>query len=333
MSPTDFQSTFQDMVSGELPSPYDPTSIARWIVRRDQRRMRILAGFCLLFWLVGAVGMLTLVLGLDRLVIFLRIADGLPWSFHGNSSTSITSGQEQMFWGTDLIHHGMPFVEGSVVALALAALFTVLLVFSSWKATLNRMNFSVAQIAEQLKQTPPSAAPAAAVAAAAPAIPLIDQEKPRKTMSMTLAAVAATAVVCAIIFTTGRWWPGDRNWQGYPRLSPFEAIRWQDQTPQVRVGGNWYELLAIDDLDAHNVVAFSQFRGADTFQKHFDEDLVELLARMGHDPGTSVTLKVKNLSSGTVQTLKDVPMTEQNRDAIWQVGVQEAPATLPSPAP
>jgi hypothetical protein len=325
MSQTNFRSAFEGIVSGELPPPNDPSFIARQIVHRDQRRVRILAGICLFFWLLGAAGMLVLVLGLNRLVIFLRIADGLPWSFNGNSG-SVSADQEQMFWGTNLIHHGMPFIEASIISLALAALFTVFLVFSSWKATLNRINISLAQIAEQLKQTP-----APLGAGAMPPSPRIYQEKAKRGLWMMLGVLVASAVVCGIVFSTGHMWPLDRAWQGYPRLSPFEAIQWQRQTPQVRVGGNWYELLAIDDVPVDQIVAFSRFRGANSWQKHFNEDLVELLIRMGHDPGTSATLKLRDLSSGNVRVLTDVPMTEKNREAIWQMGVQEAPGTPPSP--
>jgi hypothetical protein len=210
--------------------------------------------------------------------------------------------------------------------LALAALFTVFLVFSSWKATLNRINISLAQIAEQLKQTP-----APLGAGAMPPSPRIYQEKAKRGLWMMLGVLVASAVVCGIVFSTGHMWPLDRAWQGYPRLSPFEAIQWQRQTPQVRVGGNWYELLAIDDVPVDQIVAFSRFRGANSWQKHFNEDLVELLIRMGHDPGTSATLKLRDLSSGNVRVLTDVPMTEKNREAIWQMGVQEAPGTPPSP--
>jgi hypothetical protein len=46
--------------------------------------------------------------------------------------------------------------------------------------------------------------------------------------------------------------------------------------------------------------------------------LVELMIRMGHDPGTTATLNLKDLATGNVQTQKDVPMTEKNRDAIWR---------------
>ena len=154
----DFNSSFRKQLAGELPMAQDPHSVAMKIVHRDLRQTRILAGLSLFFWLVGATGMLLLVLGLNRLVIFLRIADGLPWSFNGKTPAAspgfASSGQEQMFWGTNLIHHGIPFIEASIVALALAALFTVMLVMSSYRAVLNRINFSLAQIAEQLKQSP-----------------------------------------------------------------------------------------------------------------------------------------------------------------------------------
>jgi hypothetical protein len=332
MSPNDFRSAFEGMAAGELPPPSDPSFIARAILRRDQRRVRIMAGISLFFWLLGAAGMLVLVLGLDRLVIFLRIADGLPWSFRGNRH-SISADQEQMFWGTNLIHHGMPFIEVSIIALALAALFTVLLVFMSWKTTLNRINSSLARIAEELRQT---SVAGGAGAVPPPPIPFAVQEKAGRgrwiMLGMLLGIAATVAVVCGIFFSTARLWPGDMAWQGYPRLSPFEAIQWHNQSPQVRIGGNWYELLGIDDVPVEQIIAFSQSRGPNSWQKHFNEDLVELLIRMGHDPGISATLKVRDLS-GNVQVLKDIPMTEENRRAIWQLGVQEAPATQPSTVP
>jgi hypothetical protein len=327
VTPNDFRSAFEVLVTGELPPALnDPYFIVRQIVRRDQRRTRVLAVLCLFFWLLGAAGMLVLVLGLNRLVIFLRIADGLPWSFNGPSD-SISPAQEQLFWGTNMIHHAMPFIEVSIIALALAALFTVLLVFSSWKTTLNRINFSVAQIAEQLKQTS-----ASGESVAAPAAPRIYQEKVRTGLWLVLVAVAALAVVCAIVFSTGRLSPADRVWQGYPRLSPFEAVRWQGQTPQVRLSQKWYELLAIDEVPVEQIISFSRSRGPDTWKKHFEEDLVELMIRMGHDPGVNATLKVKELPSGNVQILKDVPMTEANRMALWEAGQNEDDASGAGPS-
>jgi hypothetical protein len=108
--------------------------------------------------------MLLLVIGLNRLVIFIRIADSAPQHSAVQTSGEKTENSEpqpphiserevQMLDGTSLIHHSLPLVGGSVIALLLAALFTVLLVFSSRHATLNRINISLAQMAEQLKQS------------------------------------------------------------------------------------------------------------------------------------------------------------------------------------
>jgi hypothetical protein len=57
-----------------------------------------------------------------------------------------------LWWGTDFIHHIMPYVGGGVIALLLAALFTVLYVSSSRQATLTRINLSLMQMSEELKQ-------------------------------------------------------------------------------------------------------------------------------------------------------------------------------------
>ena len=55
--------------------PRDPRMIAWEIFVRDQWRTRILAALSIFFWLIGLAGMFLLIIGLDQLVIFIRIAD------------------------------------------------------------------------------------------------------------------------------------------------------------------------------------------------------------------------------------------------------------------
>jgi hypothetical protein len=117
--------------------------------------------------------------------------------------------------------------------------------------------------------------------------------------------------------------PANGIQNGYPRLSPFTAVRWREQTPEVQVNGTWYELLAINDVPADKVLEFSVTLGADTAQKHFEEDLIELLSRMDHKPGATATLKLKDLTSGKEQVLKDVPMTFENRQALWKARAEK----------
>lgn len=107
-----------------------------------------------------------------------------------------------------------------------------------------------------------------------------------------------------------------RDDDGYPKVSPFAAVRWQGSQPEVQVDGEWLKLISLDELPASEIVAFSQQAYGNLWQKRFDEDLVELLSRMGHAPQDTVTLVVQSLTSGETRTLEDVPMTRANRQAI-----------------
>ena len=64
-------------------------------------------------------------------------------------------------------------------------------------------------------------------------------------------------------------------------------------------------------------MAFSRRTYADKWQKRFEEDLVEVLTRMGHEPKDTVRLVVSPLGSQATRTLENVPMTEANRRAIY----------------
>lgn len=108
-----------------------------------------------------------------------------------------------------------------------------------------------------------------------------------------------------------------RRWRDYPTLSPFSAVRWRGLVPRVEVDGNWYELLAIDDIEARRIVAFCQTADKKDWKKRFEEDLVEILARMRHDVGKTVKLKLRQLDVEKTETVKEeVPLTEENRSAI-----------------
>jgi hypothetical protein len=104
----------------------------------------------------------------------------------------------------------------------------------------------------------------------------------------------------------------------YPTLAPYTAIRWKDATPEVKVKDGWYELLAINDTDARDIVKFCKDKEEKLWQKRFEEDLVEMMARMGHEPGEKVTLKLRDLKTEKTVVLKDVPNTHENRQAIWR---------------
>jgi hypothetical protein len=104
----------------------------------------------------------------------------------------------------------------------------------------------------------------------------------------------------------------------YAKLAPYTAVRWKDSTPEVKVKDTWYELLAINDVAAKDIVKFCKDKEEKLWQKRFEEDLVEMMARMGHEPGEKVTLKLRDLKTDRTQVQKDVPNTHENRQAIWE---------------
>ena len=111
--------------------------------------------------------------------------------------------------------------------------------------------------------------------------------------------------------------------RGYPILAPFSAVRWKDSTPEVKVQDAWYELLAIDKVTAKDLVAFCKEKETKQWQKRFEEDLVEMMDRMGHKPAAKVTLKLRDLATDKEVLMKDVAMTEENREAIRKARPKE----------
>lgn len=102
----------------------------------------------------------------------------------------------------------------------------------------------------------------------------------------------------------------------YPKRAPFTGVRWGGDKPLVKIGEEWFTLVSLDGTAATAIVAFSLRTYANKWQKRFEEDLVEVLTRMGHEPKNTVRLVVSPLGSPETRTL-DVPMTEANRRAIY----------------
>ena len=109
--------------------------------------------------------------------------------------------------------------------------------------------------------------------------------------------------------------------QGYRKLSPFEAIRWRERSPTVMVDGEWFELVRVDGYLTSLLVAFAeQTSGPQFWIKRFEEDFVELLARMrDQEPGESVALDLRPLNGGVVTT-RDVVLSLENRRALFSQG-------------
>jgi hypothetical protein len=127
----------------------------------------------------------------------------------------------------------------------------------------------------------------------------------RRMVVATVFGVALLLIAISGIFVASRF---D---QDYPKKSPFAAVRWQESQPEVRVGDEWFKLVSLDELPVSEIVAFSQRTCGDTWQKRFEEDLVELLTRMGCPLQDTVRLVVQSLTSSETRTLEGVPMTKR----------------------
>ena len=120
------------------------------------------------------------------------------------------------------------------------------------------------------------------------------------------------AVILVVVASTSSLTAED-----YAKLSPFGAVHWNaDEPPEVRIDGTWYTIVAIEDVPIDEVIAFCNATWPEGAKKRFNEDLVEVLSRMGHRPNAKVTLKLTELESKKEVTLNDVVMTRENRNAI-----------------
>ncbi len=186
---SDFSPASHDQTAGSnltLPSAHQ---IATDIVRRDQRRTRLLAILCLALWVAAVAGLVLMVIGVNEFLMGVRLGNARRFiqpAVQSDSDTMKTSSQQQrepspeaakdgsddgqpptngsrLYWddGTNLFHHTLPVIIGSVIFLFLAGATTVLLIFSSRRTTLTRINLSLAQIAEQLKALSASPGPPA----------------------------------------------------------------------------------------------------------------------------------------------------------------------------
>ena len=108
------------------------------------------------------------------------------------------------------------------------------------------------------------------------------------------------------------------KWRDYPTRSPFSEARWQDDTPQVMVNSKWYELLSIDDVSAGRILSFCRDEWPGKWQKRFEEDLVEVLSRLGSKPGDTVKLRLTRVDTGETVELASVEMTRENRQMLWR---------------
>lgn len=116
----------------------------------------------------------------------------------------------------------------------------------------------------------------------------------------------------ALVRSSGGYKPVTKH--GYAKVAPFTGVRWKNDRPIVRVQDRWSPLVSIDGIQIDRIMEFAQKEFGNKARKRFAEDLVELLATMGHEPEWEVTLGLET-SDGQVEHL-EIMMTEENRNLV-----------------
>ncbi len=113
----------------------------------------------------------------------------------------------------------------------------------------------------------------------------------------------------------------------YPKISPFDGIRLTESGPEIRLGGNWFVLLAVDGVPIKELHDFALKQYGDRASKRFGEDFVQLMDEAGHPlTGNTVTLLVRSVQGGPEMEFNDVTMTAANRRRIWEANQEQRKA-------
>jgi hypothetical protein len=158
MTPNDLARALLDLDVGLDPVAPDPRQLAREIIRRDRRRLRLLACLTVLLWLLAAAGLTVLVLSLHWYIRSVRIAEVTGWAAQKSQQQAPLANntpappQQRQWLETDLLHHSIPYILGSIGALVLAAFCTVALILASRRTALRQVNAALLEISEQLKR-------------------------------------------------------------------------------------------------------------------------------------------------------------------------------------
>jgi hypothetical protein len=106
----------------------------------------------------------------------------------------------------------------------------------------------------------------------------------------------------------------------WARLSPFtDVICQSDQSVLVRIDdeNRMLQLVSIDGISTQEILATAHSTYGDQWEKRFVEDIVEVLASMGHQTGETVKLVLRDPESGETRTIEEAPMTHENRQRVY----------------
>jgi hypothetical protein len=144
MTEKDLRKALLGLDAAAIASAPDAQQITRRVLARDRRRVRLLAALTIFLWVTAALGIVLVLCAL--LFVHPAMLQTIP--------RGASAGDRERFEHVRLmmLEKSTAVVAISVAVLSLAALGTVLLVFAAHAATVRRVNATLVEISEQLKQ-------------------------------------------------------------------------------------------------------------------------------------------------------------------------------------
>jgi len=112
--------------------------------------------------------------------------------------------------------------------------------------------------------------------------------------------------------------PQVENGKQAPKVSPFNSVGFFKEKVFVGYGKETYLWLEIDGVPVKEIVAAAKKHYGDRWEKRIREDLVEVLWKMDHKPGDTVTLRLQNFKTKKETVIDSAPMTKANRKLLWR---------------
>ncbi len=150
---------------------------------------------------------------------------------------------------------------------------------------------------------------------------------------MKIETLLAGALLCAGPATARPFATLECSIQDYPRYAPYSAVRWKGDTPEVRHGGTFYELLELESHSAAELVAFAKKTYGRRWSKRIAEDIVQVLTEIGTPPGSTVRMRLLGIDNGEELVLPAVTMTLEKRRAVMEfTRGEDSAVSAPRPA-
>jgi hypothetical protein len=144
MTEKDLRKALLGLDAAAIASVPDARQITHRVLDRDRRWVRRLAALTICLWVTAALGIVLVLCAL--LLVHPAMLQTIPGGPTGSDSERFEHVRLMM------LEKSTAVVAISVAVLALAALGTVFLVFASRAATIRRVNATLVEISEQLKQ-------------------------------------------------------------------------------------------------------------------------------------------------------------------------------------